>query len=178
MLPSSLTGISLSCQIHMDGTVSPSRIVPVMWSDFPETFREALLNCLWSPNITDVSMERIGGFPLSIFNPCTRLKRLSFFQVECASSTSDAQFPPQLDSLVLSRIEDLTTIVSWASTGHNLRFLSFGLADRANTIVGFGQLTGLLDAFCDTLNELDLASVPLCRFSFHARLFITNHLHK
>ena len=169
MLPSSLERISLSSLLHIDGTGDTSRIILVTWSDLPATFRKAFLDCLWSPNVIEASMERIGGFPLSIFNPCTQLKRLSLLQVECTPTTSDAQFPPQIDSLVLSRSEDLATIISWAKTSHGLRSLNFESDNEADHEVGYGQLAGLLDSCSDTLIKLELDLRLLCRFAFYAR---------
>ena len=165
MLPSSLEKITLSSVVH----IGASGIIPIAWSDLPATFRKAFLDCLWSPNIIEVSMERIGGFPLSIFNPCTRLKKLSLLQVKCTPTTSDAQFPPQIDSLMLSRSEDLATIVSWAKTGQDLRSLNFRLDYRVDQRVGYGQLIGLLDNYSDNLTKLQLDFQPLCRFTFYAR---------
>jgi hypothetical protein len=125
MLPSSLERITLSSLVHIDATGSTSRLVRFAWLDFSATFRMALLDCFWSPNIIiEASMEHIGGFPLSIFNPCTRLKKLSL--LNCTPSTFDAQFPPQINSFVLSQIEGLE-IVSWATTRHDLRELKFEL---------------------------------------------------
>jgi hypothetical protein len=165
MLPSSLENITLSSTLHIDGTGSTSRTVPAAWPDFPETFRKAFLDCLWSPSITEASMKHIGGFPLSIFNPCTRLKKLSLRQVECTPSLSDAQFPPQIDSLVLSRNEDLTTILSWMKdTGHDLRSLTFKLDFEADQRTGYGQLTGLLDSYSNSLIDLAVDFRPLSRF--------------
>jgi len=86
---SSLERITLSCRFHIDATRTDgsgnlvSWTVPFAWSDFPATFRKAFLDCLWSSGIIEASMTRIGGFPLSIFNPCTRLKKLSLLQVTC-----------------------------------------------------------------------------------------------
>ena len=176
MLPSSLESITLLGVICIDATGSTTRRVLVMWSDFPATFRKAFLDCLWSPNIIEATLRCIGGVPLSIFNSCTRLKRLSL--VECITSTSDAQFPPQIDSLVLSRSEDLSTIVSWANTSHDLRSLNFGLDHRADQRVGYGQLTWLLDSYSDSLIKLELDFRPLCRFTFLCKKFMTKHTHK
>jgi len=156
MLTPSLEKITLSS--HGD-VIEPI----VQWSRFPETFRKAFIDCLWSPSIIEVSMGCIGGFPLSVFNPCSQLKRLSFFQVDCTPSTS-AQFPPQIDSLVLSRSEDLATIVSWAKMGHHMCSLNF----RLDQEVGFGLLIGLLDTYSDDLIELEL---DLSKFPFMREIY-------
>ena len=170
MLTSSLEKITLSDRLYINDTgIGPGRAIPFVLSDFPATFHKAFLDCLWSPGIIEASLKRIGGFSLSIFNPCTRLKKLSLLQVTSTPSTSDARFPPQIDSLVLSQNENLTKIVSWVKTGHGLRSLNFTLDYRTGQSVGFGELTELLN-FCSVdLIELELDFWFLSMFIFYAR---------
>jgi hypothetical protein len=172
MLTSSLERITLSSLVYIDATGSTSRLVRFEWLDFPATFRTVLLDCIWSPNIIEASMERIGGFPLSIFNTCTRLKKLSL--LDCTPSTLDAQFPPQIDSLVLSQIVDLE-IVSWATTRCDLRSLKFEWPNKTGRGEGSCRLTRLLDSYADNLVELELNFGPLSMFTFHARDLSLKH---
>ena len=170
MLTSSLEKITLSDRHHIDATGTEPRTIPFVLSDFPATFHKAFLDCLWSPGIIEASLKLIGGFSLSIFNPCTQLKKLSLLQATCIPSISDARFPPQIDSLVLSRNGNLATIVSWVKTGHGLRSLNFSLDNRADQIVGFGHLIELLNFCSGDLTELELDIWYLSKYPFYAKI--------
>ena len=57
--------------------------------------------------------------------------------------------------------------------GH-IRYLNFSLYPKADQRVAFGQLTGLLNSYCDDLIDLELEFGYLCRFAFHATKITTN----
>jgi len=152
MLPSSLKGISLS---------SSKEHTIITWSLLHGPFRKAFLDCLWSPNITDVSMRWIESFPLSIFDRCAKLQRISLQQVNCTSCTS-AQFPPQITSLDIDRTPCLPEILSWAEKGHKLRSLGLG-SGRNNQ---YPLLAKLFHSYSDSLIELELDFGVACMFCF------------
>lgn len=160
MLPSTLRGICLSSRPK----VKPSKIAIVWWPRLHGPFRKAFLNCLRLPYLTDVSMRWIEGVPLSIFNCCAKLERISFRQVDCTTSCSDpAQFPPQITTLNFDRTSKVPEILSWAQMGHNLRSLSF----RSEREDHYLLLTKLFHSSSDTLIELELDFAGLGMFGFH-----------
>lgn len=155
-LPPTLKEITLSSRTRPEAT-DEFEGLRLHWLDLHEMFRNAFLDCLRSSYLAEVSLQRIAGLPLSIFND-GKIQRLSFRQVQCTPA-SVAQFPPQTISLMIHQCDLLSVILSWANGASTLRSFSLG------AVHGF-DFHSISSLSCTNLIDLELNFANMCKFCF------------
>jgi hypothetical protein len=152
----------------------------ISWDRLHQGFQAALVRALCLPSVKEAAIEGVDGFPLSIFNRCTALRRLSLTRGHFAVALDDnlgslqtGGTRPSLESLTIRDDFSLLTIIEWLCNIDslpditNLRFLDI-------TIYAAGELScvaELLRACSNSLCGLELTpstgesllSLPLLR---------------
>ena len=130
------------------------------WYEFHKSFLSVFVDILHQPDVREVHLEGLSGFPLSVFDTCQNIKTLSL--CNCGTFTkSDLTTPcPALESLSI-RLSDDSTLFSWAIDRiSHLTCLKFRPQGDE-----FSAFPKVLEACSTSLTSLELDTHNLCAYS-------------
>lgn len=152
----------------------------ISWDRLHQVFQAALVQTLCLPSMKEVAIEGVDGFPLSIFDRCRALKRLSLTRGNFGLALDDnlkslqtGGTRPSLESLTIRDSFSLLTIIDWLRNIDsspditNLRFLAIAVC----SVGELSYVAELLRACSNSLCGLELTpsagqsplSLPLLR---------------
>lgn len=150
-----LPQISNLCSITLESTQRGA----ITWNTLSADFRAAFMETLRLPSLKEVGIHGIQTFPLSMFNDCRSVGKVSLQEIGRLESEPYAPHP-QLEVLQLhGGSGSLKEIVHWV-TGRNLCSLDFGWLDADHR---FTLLAQLLQACSKTLTTLTLDIGARCK---------------
>ncbi|KAF9483569.1 hypothetical protein BDN70DRAFT_990271, partial [Pholiota conissans] len=137
----------------------------VSWEKLDHAFRASLVRTLRLPSLEEITIEGMDHVPLSIFDGCPALKRLSFVGCHFAPTPDRSLEPPQigtrpsLESFVIQNAHaSLQTVKDWLHDDAlspdiaNLRSLNI----RVDSVAQLFHVVDLLQICSDSLREFEL----------------------
>ena len=142
---------TLPCLNKVTLTLTPASPLTA-WNKLHKSFCSAFADILQQSSVTEVHLEGLSAFPLSIFDTCQHIKTLSLST--CGAFTGSNSSPcPHLESLSIQDSDD-PTLFRWA-IDHIGRLTSLKLRPRAQE-EKFSDFPKVFEACAGSLTSLEL----------------------